>query len=74
MRIRAETAKSEEYMIETYSLTRRFGTLTAVSHVSLHVPDGAILALLGPNGAGKTTTVRMLSGLLAPSLSISKVH
>jgi ABC-2 type transport system ATP-binding protein len=54
-------------MIETDSLTRRFGTLTAVSQVSLSVPDGAILALLGPNGAGKTTTVRMLSGLLAPT-------
>src|SRR5260221_10295192 len=54
-------------MIETHSLTRRFGTFTAVSQVSLRVPDGAILALLGPNGAGKTTTVRMLAGLLAPT-------
>ena len=54
-------------MIEAYGLTRRFGTFTAVSQVSLHVPDGAILALLGPNGAGKTTTIRMLSGLLAPT-------
>ncbi len=54
-------------MIETYGLTRRFGTFTAVSQVSLRVPDGAILALLGPNGAGKTTTIRMLSGLLAPT-------
>ena len=54
-------------MIETYALTRRFGTFTAVSQVSLQVPDGAILALLGPNGAGKTTTIRMLSGLLAPT-------
>jgi ABC-2 type transport system ATP-binding protein len=54
-------------MIETHNLTRRFGTFTAVSQVSLQVPDGAILALLGPNGAGKTTTVRMLAGLLAPT-------
>jgi ABC-2 type transport system ATP-binding protein len=54
-------------MIETHALTRRFGTFTAVSQVSLRVPDGAILALLGPNGAGKTTTIRMLSGLLAPT-------
>src|SRR5438067_4929217 len=54
-------------MIETHALTRRFGTFTAVSQVSLRVPDGAILALLGPNGAGKTTTVRMLAGLLAPT-------
>lgn len=54
-------------MIDARRLTRRFGTFTAVSHISFHVPDGSILALLGPNGAGKTTTVRMLSGLLAPS-------
>jgi ABC-2 type transport system ATP-binding protein len=54
-------------MIETHALTRRFGTFTAVSQISLKVPDGAILALLGPNGAGKTTTIRMLAGLLAPT-------
>ena len=54
-------------MIEAHSLTRRFGTFTAVSQLSLKVPNGSILALLGPNGAGKTTTVRMLAGLLAPT-------
>ena len=54
-------------MIEAQSLTRRFGTVTAVSDVSLSVSDGSLLALLGPNGAGKTTTIRMLSGLLAPT-------
>lgn len=54
-------------MIEAQSLTRRFGTVTAVSDVSLSVPDGSLLALLGPNGAGKTTTIRMLSALLAPT-------
>ena len=54
-------------MIEAHNLTRRFGTITAVSQLSLQVPDGTILALLGPNGSGKTTTVRILSGLLAPT-------
>lgn len=54
-------------MIEAYGLTRRFGTFSAVSQVSLRVPDGTVLALLGPNGAGKTTTIRMLAGLLAPT-------
>jgi ABC-2 type transport system ATP-binding protein len=54
-------------MIEARGLCRQFGTLLAVDHVSLAVPDGAILALLGPNGAGKTTTVRLLAGLLAPT-------
>jgi ABC-2 type transport system ATP-binding protein len=54
-------------MIEARDLTRRFGSFTAVSQLSLSVPRGFILALLGPNGAGKTTTVRMLAGLLAPT-------
>ena len=54
-------------MIESHGLTRRFGTFTAVSQLSLSVPAGSVLALLGPNGAGKTTTVRMLAGLLAPT-------
>lgn len=61
-------------MIEAQSLTRRFGTVTAVSDISLSVPDGSLLALLGPNGAGKTTTVRMLSGLLAPTAGTAIVN
>lgn len=61
-------------MIETQSLTRRFGTITAVSDVLLTVPDGSLLALLGPNGAGKTTTVRMLSGLLTPTEGTARVN
>ncbi len=54
-------------MIKAEHLTRHFGSLTAVSDLSLEVSAGTILALLGPNGAGKTTTVRMLAGLIAPS-------
>jgi ABC-2 type transport system ATP-binding protein len=60
-------------MIEARSLTRRFGAFTAVDDVSFTVPDGALLALLGPNGAGKTTTVRMLAGLIAPSVGDATV-
>ena len=54
-------------------LGRRFGDFVAVVGFSVHVPDGTVLALLGPNGAGKTTTVRMLSGLLAPSVGRASV-
>ena len=51
-------------MIETQSLTRRFGPLLAVDNLTLSIPDGEIFGLLGPNGAGKTTTLRMLAGLI----------
>ena len=54
-------------MIETSSLTRRFGELTAVDNVSLSVPKGSVYGFLGPNGAGKTTTIRMLLGLIRPN-------
>jgi ABC-2 type transport system ATP-binding protein len=60
-------------MIEARSLTRRFGAFTAVDDVSFTVPDGALMALLGPNGAGKTTTVRMLAGLIAPTVGDASV-
>jgi len=48
------------------ALTRRFGTVTAVSALSLEVRAGEIVGFLGANGAGKTTTLRCASGLLAP--------
>ena len=52
--------------IRTTGLTRRFGTLTAVSGLDLDVPLGAVYGFLGPNGAGKTTTIRLLLGLIRP--------
>jgi ABC-2 type transport system ATP-binding protein len=48
-------------------LVKRFGTFTAVDHVSFRIPRGEIVGFLGPNGAGKSTTIRMLCGLLRPS-------
>lgn len=53
--------------IETLSLSRCFGTLTAVDGLNLTVTKGECFALLGVNGAGKTTAIRMLCGLLAPT-------
>jgi ABC-2 type transport system ATP-binding protein len=55
---------SHEAVVEVHDLVRRFGTFTAVDHVSFEVHRGEIFGLLGPNGAGKTTTFRMLCGLL----------
>jgi len=54
-------------IIETHSLSRRFGSLVAVQDVSLSVKRGEIFGVLGPNGAGKSTTIRMLCGILDPS-------
>jgi ABC-2 type transport system ATP-binding protein len=53
-----------EVVVEVRDLVRRFGTFTAVDHVSFDVRRGEMFGLLGPNGAGKTTTFRMLCGLL----------
>src|SRR5262249_31690555 len=53
-----------EVAVEVRDLVRRFGTFTAVDHVSFDVRRGQTFGLLGPNGAGKTTTFRMLCGLL----------
>lgn len=48
------------------NLTYRYGSLTAVDHISFTVGEGEILGFLGPNGAGKSTTVKMLTGQLRP--------
>jgi lipooligosaccharide transport system ATP-binding protein len=44
-----------------HGVVKRFGTLTAVDHLDLDVPEGTCVGLLGPNGAGKSTTMRMLT-------------
>jgi ABC-2 type transport system ATP-binding protein len=54
------------YSIQTTNLTKRFGSLTAVSHLSLEVKTGEIFGLVGPDASGKTTTLRMLCGILPP--------
>lgn len=52
--------------VELSGLSRSYGPVTAVSGLSLEVPDGALLCLLGPSGSGKTTTMRMIAGLETP--------
>jgi ABC-2 type transport system ATP-binding protein len=53
--------------IEFAGVTKRFGTVTAVSDLSFRVEPGRVTGFLGPNGAGKTTTLRMLLGLVTPT-------
>jgi ABC-2 type transport system ATP-binding protein len=59
--------------IETFDLSRHFGSFTAVDNINFYVPKGEIFGLLGPNGAGKTTTIRMLCGIIRPSAGNASV-
>jgi branched-chain amino acid transport system ATP-binding protein len=54
-------------ILEVLSVSKRFGSLTAVSDVSLKVARGEAHAIIGPNGAGKTTFFNLLSGFFPPS-------
>jgi ABC-2 type transport system ATP-binding protein len=57
---------SNDVIIRTENVTRRFGEIVAVNDLSLEVRAGEVFGFLGHNGAGKTTTVRLLNGVLAP--------
>ena len=59
-------AMSNNYIIETRGLSKRFGGRLAVSELDLRVPAGTAFGFLGHNGAGKTTAIRMLLGLTQP--------
>src|SRR5580765_3414678 len=62
-----------EAMIECAGLTKRFGSFTAVDHISLSVAKGSIFGFLGPNGSGKSTVIRMLCGILEPTEGSARV-
>jgi len=53
-------------MLRLEGITKRFGDITAVDHLTIEVLDGEIFVLLGPTGAGKTTTLRIAAGLEKP--------
>ena len=59
--------------IETHELTRKYGEQTAVSHLTLAIPQGEIFGFLGHNGAGKTTTISLLTTLLLPTSGNAKI-
>jgi len=60
-------------VIDTENLTKKFGELTAVDNLTIHVNDGEVFGFLGPNGAGKTTTVRMLCCLISNTSGSAKI-
>ncbi|MEV4154261.1 ABC transporter ATP-binding protein [Nocardia salmonicida] len=63
-----------ESIVVTTGLTKRYGEHLAVDAVSMRVAAGEIYGFLGPNGAGKTTTLRMLAGLVRPSVGTATVR
>ena len=51
-------------MIEVQSLTKRYGSHTAISNLSFEIQSGEVVGFLGPNGAGKSTTMRLICGCI----------
>lgn len=63
----------DNYAISVRGLTKKFGSFTAVDHISFNVCRGEIFGFLGANGAGKTTAMRMLCGLSRPTAGTGTV-
>lgn len=53
-------------LLETHSVSKKFGNFTALNNASIAVPEGSIFGLLGPNGAGKTTLIRIINQITMP--------
>lgn len=62
-----KSAPRHDIVVQTSALSRDFGGVSAVDHVTLAVNRGEIFGLIGPNGAGKSTLMKMLTTLLPPS-------
>jgi ABC-2 type transport system ATP-binding protein len=52
--------------VEISDVTKNFGDVTAVDHLSLTVPEGSVYGFIGPNGSGKSTTMRMIANIFYP--------
>lgn len=59
--------------VETRSLTKRYGDVTALEGCNLAVAPGEVFGLLGPNGSGKTTLIRLLMGFLRPTAGEARI-
>ena len=60
-------------MIKTVNLTKRYGTLIALSNLNLEIHEGDCFGFIGPNGAGKSTTIKILATLLQPTWGEARV-
>ena len=61
-------------MIKATSLTKSYGTVSAVNDVSFEAASGKVTALLGPNGAGKSTILRILSTIISPDTGAATIE
>ncbi|HOB91931.1 MAG: ABC transporter ATP-binding protein [Bacillota bacterium] len=73
MAVEVGTGRNADTVIETFELSKSFGSVHAVRSLSLKVKRNSIYAFLGPNGAGKSTTIKMLLGLTRPSSGSGRV-
>ena len=62
-----ESSSDDRPIVAIEGASKRYGSVEAISDVTLHVRRGEVLGLLGPNGSGKTTLLRMLTGYLSPT-------
>src|SRR5437867_1113359 len=60
-------------VIKTVNLTKRYGTLVALSNLNLEINEGDCFGFIGPNGAGKSTTIKILATLLQPTWGEARV-
>jgi len=56
-----------DYVLDTKGLQKKYGSLTVLNNVNMHIPRGAIYGFVGKNGAGKTTLIRLICGLQFPT-------
>ena len=62
-----------DYAVATYGLSKRYGRESALDHVDLRGPDGAVYVLVGANGAGKSTLFKVLMNLERPDAGTAEV-
>ncbi len=60
-------------VIKTVNLTKRYGTLVALSNLNLEIEEGDCFGYIGPNGAGKSTTIKVLATLLQPTWGEARI-
>src|SRR6476661_5608079 len=60
-------------VIKTVNLTKRYGSLVALSNLNLEINEGDCFGFIGPNGAGKTTTIKILATLLQPTWGEARI-